>query len=145
MKFFHTSGTRFKVGDLIGGPGKSVFMSNNAIPHGTIMPIVEGGFKSWKEYSNFDSEAIYNKYWDDKALGLDPKWPILISKKQVKVYVYEVKPHGKIYFGSYDEWVTKKSFVEVIRIVGNARGILQNAKIKYKENVYRVAIARKRK
>jgi hypothetical protein len=135
--FYHTSGTRFKVGDIIGGHGKKVFLHTNPVPHGTIQSIVEGGFSSWKEYSAAQTIAL-EEYWDariawnEHETGDKPEYPIIRNPKPVSLFVYEMKPYNKPVFGNCnDEYIVYDDFVEVVRIVGNAKGILDNFKRKF--------------
>jgi hypothetical protein len=132
LKYYHTTGTKFKVGDIFGGPGKLVCLSTSPIPHGTIQSIVTGGFSSYKEYSAAHLKVI-NQHWDDVEKWLEigvgdrPVCPKTINPKPVSLTVYEVKPFvTPIWVGANDEYRLYDEFVEVIRIVGNAKGILDN-------------------
>lgn len=138
LKFYHTSGTRFNVGDIIGGPGKNVFLHTNPVPHGTIQEIVECGYTSWEEYSIAKdavirpwSEAL--KLWYENPIGDRPECPRNpINPKPVNMYVYEMRPYNKPVFGNCnDEYIAINDFVEVVSIVGNAKGILDNFKRKF--------------
>lgn len=136
--FYHTSGTRFKVGDILGGHGKRVFLHTNPVPHGTIQSIVEGGFSCWEDYRKA-SDAAYKKWredcdeWEKTKIGDSPPWPSNIKNtKPVSLFVYEMKPYNKPVFGNCnDEYIVYDDFVEVVRIVGNAKGILDNFKRKF--------------
>lgn len=137
LKFYHTSGTRFKVGDIIGGPGKKVFLHTKPIPHGTIQEIVKGGFKSWEHYENeyypkIDEYWDKREHWNKTQEGDKPEYPEKKSNKPVNLYVYEMKPFSKpVFVGVNDEYVAIDIFVEVVKIVGNAKGILENFKKKF--------------
>jgi len=136
--FYHTTGTRFKIGDVIGGPGKIVFLHTNPVPHGTIQSIVAGGFASHSSY-NAASNKAWNDYqiakieFDKTKIGEAPVCPSDISNpKPVPLFVYEMKPYNKPVFGSCnDEYIVFDDFVEVVRVVGNAKGILDNFKQKF--------------
>lgn len=153
LKFYHTSGTKFKVGDQFGGPGKTVFLTNTAVPHYTIWSAVMNGYGSWQEY---------DKARDKQSEELRAKMALLDEKERIelyrtykedlakpkpgKVYVYEIEVHGKMNFGSCnDEWITQNCFVEVIRVVGNARGILRNYHKQFSESNIHGAKAIKKK
>ena len=140
QKFYHTSGTKFKVGDMIGGPGKYLFMSNSPIPHYTIHGIVKGKFSSYEAYYK-ESSKKWADYCDKKEAAKTKEemqavpHPVIKNPKPVNIFVYEVKPHGKIIFNkANDEWISSQSFVEVVRIVGNAVGILDNYLRKFPPN-----------
>ena len=116
MKFYHTSGTRFKPGDAIGGPGKTVYMNTQPIPHGTIWNMVKQGYKS---------------YYDSYPEGYTQTGKLPVGFKKAKpgqqVWVYEVKPFKPpIYNPGGDEYYSYNVFVEIVRVVGSAQGILQN-------------------
>lgn len=133
-KLYHTSGTLFKPGDIIGGPGFCVCMTTSPIPHYTIAAIVDAGSTSWVEYRKLrDAEFVkfliaYDK-WELDKIGQEPKWKDenIKSPKQVKLNVYEVKPFSKpMWNGINDEYRLYDDFVEIVRVVGNAKGILHN-------------------
>jgi hypothetical protein len=63
--YYHTSGHRYKVGDVIGGPGKVVCLHTSPIPHGTIDSIVDSGHRSWTEYSEQHSKDV-ESYWEKR-------------------------------------------------------------------------------
>jgi hypothetical protein len=141
-QFFHTSGTRFKVGDVFGGPGKNVFLSTREVPHSTILEAVEGGFSCWKEFSAARSKET-EKFWDERMawnenpVGEKPEYPKTVKIKPDKIWVYEVRPFkNPIWRNMNEEYVAHGVFVEVVRIVGNAKGILSNAKRRFGNGVY---------
>jgi len=131
-KLYHTSGTKFKPGDVFGGPGLTVCMTTNPIPHGTIQSIVVGGFSCYqdylKEYLKIQEEYwIVRDKWNDMQIGEKPICPKVINPKPVKLWVYEVKPFEKpIWININEEYRAIDTFVEVVSIVGNAKGILDN-------------------
>ena len=137
IKYYHTTGTLFKPGDIIGGPGLRVYMNTTPIPHGTIQSVVEGGFACWKDYleTSLKNSAEYwdkREEWNKNPVGDKPEWPETKNSKPVKLIVYEVKPYDIPVFGRHnDEYVAIDMFVEIVRIVGNAKGILQNHKRKF--------------
>lgn len=138
--FYHTSGTKFKVGDILGGPGKRVFLHTSPVPHGTIQDIVIAGYGSWEEYQTADTlkcrEYIKEmRLWEaDKVNNIKPELKPTINPKPVELTVYEMKPFNKVVFGNcWDEYIVIDDFVEVVKIVGNAKGILDNFKKKFGE------------
>lgn len=142
ITFYHTSGTRFKIGDVIGGPGKMVFLHTNPVPHGTIQSIVHGGFASYVDYS-----AAHDKAWNEwraaydefekNKIGEEPERPFkIVNPKPVQLFVYEMKPYNKPVFNNgNDEYIVYNDFVEVVSIVGNAKGILDNFKRKFGDGI----------
>jgi hypothetical protein len=131
-RFYHTSGTRYRVGDFIGGPGKKVFMNDSPIVHGTIWEAIANGYGSYEEYTA-DHHPKLEKYWVEREAwnlnptGPKPEYPKASSAKPKAVLVYEVKPFRKPRFGGMnDEWISENEWVEIVRVVGNARGILNN-------------------
>ena len=136
-KFYHTSGTKFKIGDVFGGPGKLVCMTTSPIPHGTISEIVNAGYSSYTEYSDARSKDLDAYYflrdeWDKNPIGDKPEYPITRNPKPVTLVVYEVKPYKHpTWGGANDEYRLYDNFVEVVRIVGNAKGILDNHERKF--------------
>lgn len=137
--FYHTSGTKFKVGDILGGPGKRVFLHTSPVPHGTIQDIVESGYGSWIEFqtaSDKDFKIYWEAYkvWDKTKEGEQPVKKPTKNPKPVDLTVYEMKPFNKAVFGNcWDEYIVIDDFVEVVKIVGNAKGILDNFKKKFGE------------
>ena len=132
LKFYHTTGTKFKVGEVFSGPGKLVCLSTSPIPHGTIQNVVKSGYTSYVEYSEARSKVM-NQHWDnvekwlEDKVGDRPVCPEVINPKPVSLIVYEVKPFTPpIWVGVNDEYRLYDEFVEVVRVVGNAKGILDN-------------------
>lgn len=132
-KFYHTSGTLFKPGDVIGGPGRVVCITTRPVPHYTIQNVVKSGFKSYVEY-NAISTKKWQQHWDNVEewitggrVGDRPEYKEPKALKNIKINVYEVKPFNKpMWVGINDEFRVNNDFVEIVRIVGNAKGILQN-------------------
>jgi hypothetical protein len=137
LKYYHTTGTKYKVGDVIGGPGIRVFLHTSPVSHGTIQEIVDAGYGSWKEYVAAKDiiDAEYWKIrleWNDNPVGEKPVYPKIVNPKPVELVVYEMKPYNKpIFGGSNDEYIAYDDFVEVIRVVGGAKGILHNFRRKF--------------
>ena len=167
--FYHTSGHRYKVGDVIGGPGKLVCLHTKPVPHGTIQEIVESGHRSYKEYSEQQAKEM-EEYWKkreewnrmreetkpkpsikyrwsngeaarmrqwvedgENEVG-KPEWPVTISPKPARLFVYRMKPYNPkspLFYATNDEFRVYDDFVEVIGIEGNAKGILDNHRKKF--------------
>lgn len=133
MKFYHCSGTKLKVGDVIGGPGKRVYMNTSPVPHGTIWSSIKARYSSYSEYS-IASFKMWNAYWDkreeaDKNQEPHPERPDekTMNSKPKNITIYEVKPFKKPIFNQHtSEYIALDTFVEIVKIVGNANGILQN-------------------
>lgn len=131
-RYYHTSGTRFKIGQLIGGPGKRVFLTTDPVPHGTIQEIVTAGYGSWAEYSTArakDMEVYWDQRmaWNQEQVGPKPDYPVTRNPDPVELLVYEIKPYRKpVWVGINDEFRLEGRFGEVVRRVGSARGILGN-------------------
>ena len=136
INFYHTSGTRYKIGDIIGGPGHKVFMHTDVVPHWTIQSIVKLGYTSYKELEKTEKAKndIFSKKWDEWVasgqIGEAPEYTTryeLINKKFVNTIVYQVRPVKKpVYLPSNREYVVENGFVEIVKIIGNASGILKN-------------------
>lgn len=135
-KYYHTSGTRYKPGDIIGGPGKSVFMTTQSVPHYTIHEIVNGGFSSWKEFKKEyeKKRAEYDTKYDGVSYCDRPPFVDPVNPKPIQVFVYEVKPFSKPGTGTWDELIAVDTFVEIVKMVGNAKGILTNFHNKFEKN-----------
>lgn len=138
-KLYHTTGTKFKPGDVFGGPGLTVFMSTSPIPHSTIQEIVTGGYSCYKDYEDV-CEKKSKEYWDlreawnENPVGDKPEYPNMKNPNPVKLWVYEVKPFEKpVWINVNEEYRVDDVFVEVVRVVGNAKGILDNHKRKFGE------------
>lgn len=137
--FYHTSGTKFKVGDILGGPGKRVFLHTNPVPHGTIQSIVDSGYGSWVEFEEAETNTLREyvkalRKWEVDKIGDKPVQKPTMNPKPVELTVYEMKPFNKAVFGNcWDEYIVIDDFVEVVKIVGNAKGILDNFKKKFGE------------
>lgn len=130
-KYYHTSGTRFKVGDVIGGPGKRVYMTTSPVVHSTIWEAVMNGYPNWQSYSTALCQVIdsYFAELDKFDAGLLEERPVRnpVPNKKMKTWVYEVKPFRKPYFRSAnEEYIAEDQFVEVVKIIGSGRGILEN-------------------
>ena len=145
-KFYHTSGTRFRVGDGLGGPGKIVFLHDRPLVHTTILEAIEAGFPNWAEYSKANGSA-WKEYWDlreawNSGPRLEeekPEIPKVRNPKPAKVWIYEVETFEPPFFFSInDEWVAINNWVTVTKVVGNARGILENHKKKFGRDLKKV-------
>lgn len=138
LKYYHTSGTRFKVGDVIGGPGKVVCLHTNPVPHGTIQCLISSGYGSYKEHSEASIKDS-NEHWDNVEKWIEngkegerPQRKDTKNPKPVKLFVYEMEPFKKpTWVGVNDEYRAYDTFVEVVRVVGNAKGILDNFRQKF--------------
>lgn len=126
-KYYHVSGYRFHKGDVIGGPGKLVFMHITPITHFTIEDVIDYNVRCFKETS-----AVYKELWDkvdDKEKKYSEVYDLfkkeLKKRKKIQIWCYEVQPYKKPWLGSWDDFITD-SFVEIVKVVGNARGITQN-------------------
>ena len=138
--YYHTSGHRYKVGDIIGGPGKLVCLHIKPIPHGTIQEIVDSGHRSWTEYC-LQRDKELKEYWDrreewnnipESERPEKPEYPVTRNPKPVKLKVYKVKPYKTPRWnGMNDEYRAYDTFVEIVGIEGNAKGILQNFQRKF--------------
>ena len=131
-KYYHTSGTRFKVGDVIGGPGITICLTTQPIPHGTIHSVVMGGFSCYKDELK-KWEEVMNEFWAAREVWIDngsvdekPELPTVKNDKPVNLLVYELKPFSKPIWGKGNDEFRLEDFAEVVRIVGNAKGILEN-------------------
>ena len=140
VRFYHASGTKYKVGQIIGGPGERVFLNTSPVVHRTIWEAVLGGFSSWKEYQTIHMAAIHD-YWDKRMefnkgeMENKPEYPKTVNKKKIPIWVYEVKPFkAPLFHGVNDEYIAIDQFVEIVSIVGNARGILLNHIKKFGKN-----------
>ena len=138
-KFYRTSGTRFKVGDLLGGPGKMVFLHDRPLVHTTILEAIEAGFPNWAEYSEKNA-AAWKEYWDLREAWNNgprleedkPPMPVVRNPKPARVWIYEVETFAPPVFHSInDEWIAINNWVTIAKVVGNARGILKNHKRKF--------------
>lgn len=140
MKFYHTSGYRFKKGQVIGGPGFKTYLSNKTVPHSTIaVAIAVKGFRSWKEYSEF-KDPLVSDYWDKRIqwnelkIGEKPEYPDPKNPKPIRSFVYEVRPYSKPVFSQINqEYYVIDDFVEIVKVVGSAKGLFQNHLRKYGE------------
>jgi hypothetical protein len=132
IKYFHVSGTKYRVGQIIGGPGKTVCLNTSPVTHGTIWDVVKGGFSSYEDYlksylKNSDEYWKIRDEWNKNPIGDKPEYPKTMNDKPQNIWVYEVKPFSTPTFvGVNDEYRAIDNFVEVVKIVGNAKGILQN-------------------
>lgn len=130
--FYHTSGHKYVVGDVIGGPGKVVCLHTKPIPHGTIEEIVDSGHRSYKEYRDQREKEI-KEYWDAREKwnetqeGDKPEYPVTRSPKPARLWVYKMKPYKyPTWVGMNHEFRAYDTFVEVVGIEGNAKGIKGN-------------------
>ena len=129
--FFHTSGHKYKVGDVIGGPGKVVCLHTKPVPHGTIEEIVDSGHRSWKEYweqRRKDLEVYWDarEEWNETQEGDKPQYPVTSSPKPCRLWVYKMKPYEYPTWCGVNDEFRAYFFVEVIGIEGNAKGIKDN-------------------
>lgn len=117
-RFYHTSGFKYNHGDIIGGPGKKVFLHDNYLPHWSIIDIIKNGFRSYEEYiDNYQKQMKKDLPMRD----LDFK-----NHKFKKTWVYEVKPFNikNVKYRSINQEYITEDFVEIIKNVGSAFGIL---------------------
>ena len=110
-RYYHTSGARLRVGDVIGGDGQLVFLHTTPIPHWTIVNMVLSGFSSWSEYKNSTVEA--------RPDGKSKSWVYEVRPRIVKGKKAKIEDLG-------GELVCDSAPIEIIRVVGNAKGILEN-------------------
>ncbi len=109
-RFYHVSAHRFRPGELIVPSAKHelVFLTNSPVVHYTILPKISADL--W-DYDNIVRPRRFNTEW----------------------HSYEVVPTGKIFHGAcWDECFTADA-VEVVRYIGNASGILRNAKPNWRD------------
>ena len=141
IKFYHSSGSKLKFGDTIGGPGKIVWMTDSPIPHPTIWDSVKNKFSNYNDYSKYSTSkeiiAKWNEYWDKRAKEqgekMDP--PSLMNPEPIEIYVWEVFPYEKpMFIRSNDEYRIDDNFVEIGNKVGNANSILNNFLNKFGDN-----------
>jgi len=139
IKYYHTSGTRFRPGDILGGPGRVVCLNTSPIVHSTIWDAIVSGYPSWKAYKE-DFYPKVEKYWDDRMKwnetqeGDKPEYPIAKNDKAHSIWVYEVKPFDKPTFNGMNDEYRSYGFVEVVKVIGSGVGILQNHFKKFGKN-----------
>lgn len=134
--YYHTSGYNYRVGDIIGGPGKSVCLHIKPVPHYSIQEMVDAGHRCWSEYSKQKDEEMEKYFhelnmWNSMSGSEKPEPPTIKSQKKYNLKVYRVKPYkDPLWNGINDEYRAYNTFVEIIGIEGNAKGILNNLRKK---------------
>ena len=112
--------------------GKTICLNTSPVTHGTIWDVVKGGFSSYQDYlksylKNSDEYWAIRDEWNKNPVGEKPEYPKTMNDKPQRLWVYEVKTFKPpVFIGSNDEYRAINIFVEIIKIVGNAKGILQN-------------------
>lgn len=149
IRYYHVSGYRFKVGDVLGGNGKTVYMTENPLIHYTIHEIFRTNSRSYQEHDDRRekmSKILWEKleelrlkapyprteeYWKQHDEIIDKVYSVF---KPINYWVYEVKPFNKddVRFCSCNDEYQTNGFVEIIRVVGNAKGIWKNFENKFK-------------